>query len=138
MMFIGTFIHNAFHWIILFWAFNINLYFWIATTFAILLHSIPQNIVNYIMNHNNIKYSYYAAFWWVFWALLTLVFYSSLQSAHLFILWLISGSLLYIALTDIMPEFHSKNEVWARFKYLFFIILWIIIFWIYTSLVSML
>ena len=57
LMFGATMLHNSFHWIVLFWAFSVNFYFGVATTFWLLLHSIPQNISNYIMNHNNIKYS---------------------------------------------------------------------------------
>ena len=58
---VGTFFHNAIHGVVLFSAFTIDIHFGIATTFAILLHSVPQNIANLIMNHNNTKYVYIAA-----------------------------------------------------------------------------
>jgi len=61
-MFGGTLLHNFFHGIVLFSAFSVDLYFGLATTLAVLLHAIPQNLVNYIMNHNSKKYVYIAAF----------------------------------------------------------------------------
>ena len=74
LMFWGTVLHNWFHGIVLFSAFSVDLHFWIATTVAVLLHSVPQNIVNYIMNHNKILYSFIAAFWGLVWTLLTYPF----------------------------------------------------------------
>jgi len=50
----------------LFAAFAIDVYFGIATTLAILMHSIPQNIVNYVMNHNNLKIVLFAAIGGIF------------------------------------------------------------------------
>ena len=61
LMFGSTLLHNMFHGVILFSSFSVDVSFGVATTIAILLHSIPQNIVNYIMNKNNIHYTYFAA-----------------------------------------------------------------------------
>jgi zinc and cadmium transporter len=128
MMFWWTLLHNIFHWIVLFWAFAIDMHFWIATTVAILLHSIPQNIVNYIMNHNNIKYSYFAAFWWIIWALLTFPFSGFLLENKFYILAIITWWLLYTALADIFPEFNGKANISKKIAYLFFIFIWIFLF----------
>lgn len=128
LMFGWTLLHNAFHWIILFAAFAIDFNFWVATTLAILLHSIPQNIVNYIMNHNNIKYAYFAAFGWVLWAIITFPFAEFLIDNKFYILSIITGGLLYTALADIFPEFKWKGTTMKKFSYFLFIIIWIIIF----------
>ncbi len=128
MMFWGTLLHNAFHWVVLFWAFAIDTHFWIATTMAILLHSIPQNIVNYIMNHNNIKYAYFAAFWGVLWAMLTYPFSDFLLDNKYYILAIITWWLLYTALADIFPEFNTKATIQKKLAYLVFIVVWIFSF----------
>jgi len=128
LMFGWTLLHNALHWVILFSAFSIDFHFWMATTIAILLHSIPQNIVNYIMNQNNIKYAYFAAFWWIFWALLTFPFADILIQNKANILAIISGGLLYIALADIFPEFKWKWTNSKKIVYLLFMVLWVLIF----------
>lgn len=136
LMFGWTFLHNAFHWIVLFWAFSIDLKFWIATTFAILLHSIPQNIVNYIMNHKDIKFAYIASFWWIIWAFLTYPFYHFLLDNKFYILWIISWWLLYTSLTDILPEFRWNLDTSKKLRYLIFIIIWVLAFFCFETFVE--
>ncbi len=128
LMFWWTLMHNAFHGIVLFAAFSVDFHFWVATTFAVLLHSIPQNIVNYIMNHNNIKYAYFAAFGWIIGALVTYPFVDFLVDNKFYILSIITWGLLYTALADIFPEFKWKWTTMKKISYLFFIVIWIIIF----------
>jgi len=128
LMFGWTMLHNAFHGIVLFAAFSVNFWFWVATTIAVLLHSIPQNIVNYIMNYNNIKYAYFAAFWWILWALITYPFADYLIDNKFYILAIITGGLLYTALADIFPEFKWNWSTWKKISYLVFILIWIFTF----------
>ncbi len=128
LIFWWTLLHNIFHWIVLFSAFAVNLNFWMATTLAVLLHSIPQNIVNYIMNHNKIIYAYIAALWWILWALLTYPFKSFLVENKFYFLALITWWLLYTALADIFPEIKWKWTIKQKISYLIFIIIWLILF----------
>jgi len=128
LMFGWTLFHNWFHWVVLFSAFSVNIHFGIITTIAILLHSIPQNIVNYIMNHKNPKYAYIAAFGWILWALFTFPFVDFLMENKFYILSIISWGLLYTALADIFPEFSSKANFSKKIIYLVFIIIWIFSF----------
>ncbi len=128
LMFWATMLHNSFHWVVLFWAFSINFYFWVATTFWLLLHAIPQNISNYIMNHNNIKYSYFAAIWGLLWAILTYPFADFLLWHEWYVISIISGWLLYTALADIFPEFKWEWTTFKKIWYVFFILIWIFMF----------
>ncbi len=128
LMFGWTMLHNSFHWIVLFSAFSINLHFWITTTLAVLLHSIPQNVVNYIMNHNNMKYVYIAAFWWIFGWILTYFFSNLLITNKFYILAIITWWLLYTALADIFPEFKEKWELKQKLLYLLFMVAGIFLF----------
>ncbi len=136
LMFGATLMHNSFHWIVLFTAFAVNFSFWVATTIAILLHSIPQNIANYIMNHKNIKYSYIAAIWGLFWAILTFPFADFLVSKETYVLSFISWGLLYTALADIFPEFKWNWNTLKKLSYLLFIILWAILFLSFENILN--
>jgi len=128
LMFLWTFLHNAIHWLVLFSAFSIDLYFWLVTTFAIFLHSIPQNVANLIMNKHNAKISYVAAVGWIVWALLTYPFSEFFLSNKFYILAIISWWLLYIALSDIFPEIKEKWTNLNKLINLIIIFLWIGLF----------
>lgn len=134
LMFTWTLLHNAFHWVILFSAFSVNFNFWIVTTLALLLHAIPQNIANYIMNHNNLKYALIAAFGWIIWAILTYPFYDFLINHKFEILSIITGWLLYTALTDIFPNIKEKWELKHKVIYLWFIVFWVVLFSFFNEL----
>ena len=135
LIFSSTILHNSFHWLVLFWAFWVSVTFGIATTFAILLHSIPQNIVNYIMNHNRERYSYVAAFWWIFWALITYPIINILIQNKSNILAFITWCLLYTALADIFPEFKKNKNLKFKIIYLVFIVLWICLFKAFENII---
>jgi len=128
LMFGSTILHNAFHGIVLFSAFSYSVSFWVATTIAVLLHSIPQNVVNYIMNHNNPKYAYFAAIWTVLWALILFPFTKEILSLKPYILALITWWLLYTALADIFPEFKERWTTKQKLIYLMFIFFGILLF----------
>ena len=134
LIFGSTILHNSFHGIVIFSAFSVNMHFWIAITVAVLLHSIPQNIVNYIMNHNNPKYAYFAAIWTVLWALLLFPFTKEILSLKFYILAVITWWLLYTALADILPEFKEKWTVKQKIMYLLFIFLGILLFLIFEKI----
>jgi hypothetical protein len=80
------------------------------------------------MNHNNIKYAYFAAFWGIFWALITYPFSELLLDNKFSILAIITWWLLYTALADIFPEFNWKATLNKKLVYLMFIVIWIFSF----------
>lgn len=135
LMFLWTFMHNSIHWIVLFSAFSIDFKIWIMTTIAILLHSIPQNISNYIMTHSKDKYYLIASFGWVFWALITFPFKDFLIENHWYIILFICGWLLYTALTDIFPEIKNNQNTKSKLIYFLMLIVWILIFWWFNEFV---
>ncbi|MFK7780152.1 MAG: hypothetical protein QM490_03305 [Candidatus Gracilibacteria bacterium] len=132
----GTILHNAFHGIILFSAFSVDFNFGLATSLAILLHSIPQNIVNYIMNQHNIKYAYLAAFGGILGALLTFPFADFLLQNKSNLLAIITGGLLYTALADIFPEFKGKGTTGKKLIYLLFMVVGVFIFLGFNGLIA--
>jgi zinc and cadmium transporter len=124
LIFVWTLLHNMLHWIILFSAFSVNIDFWITLTMAILIHSIPQNITNYLMNHNNEKLVLLAAIGWILWILILFPFGDFLIAHKTIILSLISWWLLYLALSDILPEFKNKWRFKYNLLYMFLVLIW--------------
>lgn len=120
LIFIGTFLHNILHGIVLFSAFAINTQFGIATTIAVLLHGIPQNTANYIMNHNKELFVIIASLGGIIWTLTLFPFTDFLLSHRFMIISMIAWSLLYLALSDILPEVRNKWWIKTKLIYLWF------------------
>ena len=124
----GTFFDNTIHGVILYSAFSIDVAFWIATTLAILMHAIPQNIANLLMNHKDTKYVYIAALGGIMGAILVYPFQEFFTNYNFHILAIIAGWLLYTAMSDMLPSFKKKNEISQKILYLLFMVIWICIF----------
>lgn len=131
LMFTWTLIHNMIHWIVLFAAFSSSFEFGVITTIAVLLHSIPQNVANYFLSMKKEKLVFIAALWWVIWSLILFPFKDILLENRWIIISIIAWGLLYIALSDILPEWKHNKNMKNKIQYLIFIIIWITIFiWI--------
>ena len=115
---VGTFFDNFFHGMVLFSAFSVDTTFGIATTFALLLHAIPQNVANLLMNHKDTRFVYIAAIGGIFWALAIYPFQEFLTMYSFHILAIIAGGLLYTAMSDILPSFKKKGETLHKIIYL--------------------
>ncbi|MEF2175606.1 MAG: hypothetical protein V3575_03975, partial [Candidatus Absconditabacteria bacterium] len=123
----GTLVHNMLHGLVLYSAFSLSTEFGISVTIAVLLHSIPQNTANYIMNHDNIKIVLLAAVGGIIGVLLLFPFTNYLLSYQLQILSIIGGGLLYIALTDILPHIKSQGNNLTKLIYYGFVLLGLLI-----------
>ena len=131
LMFTWTFLHNFIHWVILVSWFAVSFKSWFALTIAISLHSLPQNISNFIMNHKNWKFVIIAALWWIIWALILFIpfIWDFVLNNKFEILAITAWGLLHLALSDIIP---SVNENWThKEKFIFF---WLVIIWIFINL----
>jgi zinc transporter ZupT len=75
------------------------------------------------MNHNKELHVFLAASGGILWTLLLFPFTDYLLSHKFIILAIMSGALLYLALSDILPE--VKNKCWLKNKllYLLFILI---------------
>ncbi|MCK9467522.1 MAG: hypothetical protein M0P94_04315 [Candidatus Absconditabacterales bacterium] len=123
LIFAGTFLHNIMHGVVLFSAFAISTEFGIATTIAVLLHSIPQNTANYIMNHKKESFVIIAALGGIIGAIILFPFKEFLLTNKFIIIAMMAGALSYLALTDILPEVKNKGGIKIKLLYLLFILL---------------
>jgi len=130
-MFTWTLLHNMIHWIVIFAAFASKFNCWITTTITILLYSIPQNIANYFLSMKKESLVFIAALWWVIWSLILFPFKDILLENKTILISMIFWGLLYIALSDILPEWKNNKSIKDKIIYLLFIIIWFFLFiWI--------
>jgi len=122
LMWIWTLVHNMFHGIILFSAFSVSFDFGISMTLAIMLHSIPQNIANYMMNHKKAQFVLMAAAWWILGVLVLFPFTEFLVNYKWYILALMAWGLLYIALSDVLPGLKQEKYFTKKLIYLLFVL----------------
>ncbi|MEA3304237.1 MAG: hypothetical protein U9Q15_00455 [Patescibacteria group bacterium] len=116
-MMLGTLLHNLFHGVVLYSAFAISVEFGVGLTIAILLHSIPQNLANFIMNHRKFQSIILAAMGGILGALLCYPFGDFILAHKFIILGITAGGLLYLALTDILPHMDDKGKKFGKFQY---------------------
>ncbi len=138
LMSISTFVHNFVHWIVLFASFSVSIYFWLVTTISVFLHSIPQNIANFLLSMKNMKLVVIAVLWNIFGIIFLYPFKDFILENKLYILSFVAWWLLYIALTDMLPEFKkdvdTDIENYYKFIYFIFILLWILIVYLINIL----
>ncbi len=110
-------IHNFLDGIIIAASFTVSIPVGIATTVAVVLHEIPQEIGDFaVLLHSG--YTKSRALWLNFLSALTAIFGAALffllgSGAEAFteaILPVIAGGFIYIALTDLIPELHKTKE----------------------------
>jgi len=131
LMLVWTFMHNFLHWIVLYTGFLINFTFWVILTLSVFLHSIPQNIANYFMNYKDIRWVLVASFAWIIGAIFLYPFMNFIIFNKIYIISMISGMLVYLIVSDILPEFKKRINLKSQLLYLFF---WIIGFLFYFLL----
>lgn len=135
LMNISTFLHNFIHWIVIFSAFSFSLSLWWLTSFSIFLHSIPQNIANYLLSHKNKKLVYIAAIANIIWVFVLYPFKDFVLQNKVYFISLVMWWLLYIALSDILPEFRYWWGVIYKFIYFILVICGILFFYLFHFII---
>jgi len=136
LMSLGTFLHNFIHWVVLLGAFASGLQIWIATTLAVALHAIPQNLANFLMNHKNFKYVWIAVGATILGGLVMVPLVDQILAYKPVILAIVAWGLLYIALSDVLPELSEHATPSQKLVYLLLALAWIATFWILQALIS--
>ncbi len=114
---IGDTIHNFIDGVAMAGTFLISIPLGIVTSLAVAAHEIPQEIGDFgLMLHKGVKKS--KVLWINFWsamaamlgAVLTYQAHDSIQGLLPAVLGLTSGFFIYIALTNLIPEIHSRED----------------------------
>ena len=123
LMFFGTFIHNFFHGIVIYSSFAISFETGLMLTAVIAMHALPQNLANYVMNHKKIWSIMVAVIGGIIGAILCYPFGDFIVLNKFYILATMSGGLLYLALSDILPSINGALNIKDKVKYFAFVVL---------------
>ena len=136
LMFTGTLLHNVFHGMVIYSAFLVSTKIGIVLSLGILLHSIPQNIANYVMNHENKRSVILAAVGGVVGVIISVPFGSLVDSYKYYVLAITAGGLLYLSLSDILPSVNSSASVEDKFKTLILVVVGILIVQVFDMILN--
>jgi zinc and cadmium transporter len=113
---IGDFIHNFIDGLVIAGAYQLDIRLGIATTIAVVLHEIPQEIGDFgvliyggFTKSKALIYNLISALGAILGALLAFA-YTGLEDALPVLVALGAGSFIYIALADLIPQIHKERE----------------------------
>src|SRR3989344_3247371 len=116
LVFIGGVLHNFIDGIALTLSFFVSPSLGVATTLAILLHEIPHGIADFTALQKGgyarvlaLWYSFLVSLTTVLGAVVTFLFGGFLEGAIPYILAIMAGNFLYLALSDLLPETHEES-----------------------------
>ena len=130
MNMIGDAVHNFIDGLVIVSAFSISPQVGIATTAAVALHEIPQELGDFgVLIHGG--FSKYKAIFWNFITAVTailgvLVGYlliGLVDNITLFFVPFAAGGFIYIAMSDLIPELHKENGVKKSMAYFIIVII---------------
>jgi len=114
---VGDSLHNFIDGTIIAASYLISIPAGIATTTAVLLHEIPQEIGDFgVLIHGGFSRSkallvnFVSALFALFGAVLTLFLASSIQNLELILIPIAIGGFIYIAGSDLIPEIHKHSD----------------------------
>ncbi len=111
-------VHNLIDGIVIGVSFIVSVPVGIATTIAVILHEIPQEIGDFtVLLHSG--YTRKRALWLNFLSALSAVFGVGIafilgESGENFVMWILpiaAGGFIYIAMADLIPELHKTKEI---------------------------
>lgn len=117
MILISDGLHNFIDGLIIGVSYMVSFEVGIATTLAVILHEIPQEIGDFgVLIHSGfskleaLKLNFYSALLAVAGVILALIIGESSESFALFIVPLAAGGFIYVAIADLMPELHKQDS----------------------------
>lgn len=118
MVLYGDGVHNFIDGLMVAASYMISVEVGVATTIAVILHEIPQEIGNFgVLIHAGYKtgkalwYNFLSALTAIAGALVALVFGSITEEFALWLLPITAGGFIYIALSDLIPELHKDRRI---------------------------
>jgi len=118
MNLVGDVLHNFIDGLVIGASYLVNLEVGIATTIAVILHEIPQEIGDFgVLLHSGFTasralfFNFLSALTAVLGTIISLYFGSYFGEYNLFLLPLTVGGFIYIAASDLIPELHKELEI---------------------------
>ncbi len=114
----------------------------IATTLAVVLHEIPQELGDFgvlifggLSRGKALFFNFLSALTAVLGALVVYYFSITIENVSGFLVPFAAGGFIYIASADLLPELHKERNIQKAFLQLFFFLLGVAIIWLMISVV---
>jgi len=118
MNLVGDMVHNMIDWIIIWVAFMANPTIWLATTLAIILHEIPQEIWDFcvlvhwwLSKRKALIYNFLTALTAFIGLLVAYLLNNFIDNISQILMPLSAWLFIYIAASDMIPEMHKENKI---------------------------
>lgn len=118
MNLVGDSVHNFIDGLIIGASYLVNMQVGIATTLAVILHEIPQEIGDFgVLLHGGFSklkalfFNFITALTAILGAIVALVMSSYVENITIFLIPFAAGTFIYIAGSDLIPEIHKEVEV---------------------------
>lgn len=133
--------HNLIDGVIIGASFLVSIPLGFATTFAVILHEIPQEVGDFaVLVHSGFSrekalfYNFISALASVLGLVIIFIFGSLVENFIVWFLPIAAGGFIYIAIADLIPELHKTNNVKYSITQLSIIIFGIILMFLLTFL----
>lgn len=117
MNLVGDFVHNIIDGLIIWASYLVNIPTGIATTMAVMLHEIPQEIGDFgVLVHGwfskkrALLMNFLTALSAIVWLVVALLLAEKTWNIETFLVPFAAGSFIYIAGSDLIPELHKENK----------------------------
>ena len=114
----GDAVHNFLDGLVIAGAYMVSIPVGVATTFAVLLHEIPQEIGDFgVLIHGGFSkkkalfLNFLVSLTAILGAILSLILGQYIESFHVFIVPFAAGGFIYIAAADLIPELHKEVKI---------------------------
>jgi len=110
--------HNLIDGVIIGATFLVSIPLGIATTLAVIVHEIPQEVGDFAVlihsgysNKKALLYNFISALAAVLGTIIVFIFGSSIQNSIIWFLPIATGGFIYISMSDLIPELHKTKEL---------------------------
>ena len=128
MNLVGDGFHNFIDGLIIGGSYLVSIPIGIATTVAVLLHEVPQEIGDFgVLVHGGfsrkqaIMFNFITALTAILGAVLALILFDYVGNLTKFLLPFTAGGFIYIAASDLIPEIHQEKRPWRSLLTLVFL-----------------
>ncbi len=136
--FFGDAIHNFIDGVAIAASYFINISTGIATTIAILIHEIPQELGDFgILIHSGLSkkkalfYNFLSALTAIIGAVLTFIFAQYLDFIIVYLMPIVAGGFIYMAGTDLLPELHKEKRLKKSAMQFIFMLLGLLLMYLF-------
>ena len=127
-------VHNSIDWIIIWSAFIVDIHLWIATSLAVILHEIPQEIWDFcvlvhwwLSRKKALLYNFLTALTAFIWLGVAYLLNSYIDWISQILLPLSAWLFIYIAASDMIPELHKESHIEHSIHQIIFLAIWFLV-----------